>query len=167
MKLIINTIKNSIIGTFEGTPETLPDTLYLDPPEGFDITQINDYTLVDGVLTLDPVAALNRAKLNKVRAIRAHFDGVVQGIKATVANYEVATWETQRNELTAYLANPANPTPYVDSLAAARGETRETLFPKIKAKVDAMASIQGVQHTIEKAAEAATTLAEVEAVTWA
>lgn len=164
MKLIINTLTNSIQGTLDGTPENLPDTLYLDPPEGFDITHINDYTLVDGVLTIDPTAALSRAKLRKTRAIRSHFDGVVNGIKATVAAYEVATWDTQRNELTMYLANPVNPTPYVDNLALVRGETRETLFPKIKAKVDAMAALQGTQQMLEKRVEAATTLAEVDAV---
>lgn len=166
MKLILNTATNSIEGLIEGAEEILPNIIYLDPPQGFDITQINDYTLVDGVLTIDPVAALTRAKQAKIRAIRAYFDGVVTGIKATVANYEVATWDTQRNELTAYLANPANPTPYVDSLAAARGETRDTLFPKIKAKVDAMAALQGKQQTLEKAVDVATDLATVNAITY-
>ena len=164
MKLIINTSTNSIQGMIEGALEELPNITYIDPPEGFDITQINDYTIVDGVLTIDPVAALQRAKLQKIRAIRTHFDGVVNGIKATVASYEVATWDTHRNELTMYLANQTNPTPYVDSLAAARGETRETLFPKIKAKVDAMAALQGTQQMLEKQVEAATSLVEVGAV---
>lgn len=165
MKLIINTLSGSIVGLFEGNqPESLPNIDYLDPPEGFDITQINDYTLVDGVLTIDPVAALSRAKLAKIRAIRGKYDGIMQGIKATVATYEVQTWDTQRNELTAYLANPANPTPYVDSLAAARGETRDVLFGKIKVKVDAMAALQGQQHALEKQVEIATTLEEVNAV---
>ena len=165
MKLIINTLSGSIVGLFEGNqPESLPNIDYLDPPEGFDITQINDYTLVDGVLTIDPVAALSRAKLAKIRAIRGKYDGIMQGIKATVAAYEVQTWDTQRNELTAYLANPANQTPYVDSLAAARGETRDVLFGKIKVKVDAMAALQGQQHALEKQVEIATTLEEVNAV---
>lgn len=164
MKLIINTSTNSIQGMIEGALEELPNITYIDPPEGFDITQINDYTLVDGVLTIDPVAALQRAKLQKIRAIRTHFDGIMQGIKATVAAYEVQTWDTQRNELTLYLTNPANPTPYVDSLAAARGETRDVLFVKIKVKVDAMSSLQGQQHALEKQVEAATTLEEVNAV---
>ncbi|MBD3768474.1 MAG: hypothetical protein IE928_11140, partial [Gammaproteobacteria bacterium] len=100
MKLIVSTSKNTIIGTLEGTPEAHnPDMLYLDPPEGFDITSINDYTLVDGVLTIDPAAALQRAKLQKIRAIRTHFDAIMQGIKATVAAYEIQTWDTQREEL--------------------------------------------------------------------
>ena len=166
MKLVISTSTNSIAGMTSDENYNVTGYVLADMPEGFDITQINDYTLVDGVLTIDPTAALARAKLTKMRAIRSHFDGVVNGIKATVAAYEVATWDTQRNELTAYLANPANPTPYVDSLALARGETRDTLFPKIKAKVDAMAALQGTQQMLEKQVEAATTLAEVESVSW-
>lgn len=164
MKLIINTSTNSIQGMIEGALEELPNITYIDPPEGFDITQINDYTLVDGVLTIDPTAALARAKLVKIRAIRGKYDSIMQGIKATVAAYEVQTWDTQRNELTLYLTNPANQTPYVDSLAAARGETRDVLFVKIKVKVDAMAALQGQQHALEKQVEAATTLEEVNAV---
>jgi hypothetical protein len=167
MKLIINTLTGSIVGMFDGNqPEMLPDTDYLDPPEGFDITHINDYTLVDGVLTIDPQAALSRAKVQKVRAIRAYFDGIVTGLKASVAAYEVATWDTQRNELTAYLANANNPTPYVDSLAATRGETREVLFGKIKAKVEAMAALQGKQQALEKQVEAATDMDSLNAITY-
>lgn len=166
MKLVISTSTNSIAGMTSDENYNVAGYVLADMPEGFDETHINDYTLVDGVLTIDPTAALQRAKLQKIRAIRTHFDGVVNGIKATVASYEVATWDTQRNELTMYLANQTNPTPYVDSLAAARGETRETLFPKIKAKVDAMAALQGTQQMLEKQVEAATSLAEVEAVSW-
>ena len=164
MKLIIDTNIGAITGTASGANGLPEGLVYIDPPEGFDITQINDYTLVDGVLTIDPVAALSRAKLSKIRAIRGKYDGIMQGIKATVAAYEVQTWDTQRNELTAYLANPTNPTPYVDSLAAARGETRDVLFGKIKVKVDAMAALQGQQHALEKQVEVATTLEEVNAV---
>lgn len=167
MKLVIDLATNSIAGMTSDQNYSVQGYALFDMPEGFEETQINDYTLVDGVLTIDPTAALSRAKLQKIRAIRTHFDGVIQGIKATVANYEVQTWDTQRNELTMYLANSTNPTPYVDGLASARGETREVLFTKIKAKVDAMAALQGTQHALEKQVEVATTLAEVEAVKWA
>lgn len=165
MKIIFQ--EGTAVGIVEGNFTQQTGLVYVDPPENFDLTKINDYTLVNGQLTLDPTASLTRAKLTKVRSIRAHFDDVMQGIKASAANYEVLTWDTQRNELTMYLANNANPTPYVDSLAAARGESREDLFTKIKAKVDAMAALQGTQHLLEKQVESATTLAEVEAVKWA
>jgi hypothetical protein len=167
MKLIINTLTGSIIGMFDGNqPEILPNINYLDPPDGFDITHINDYTMVDGVLTTDPQAALSRAKVQKVREIRAYFDGIVTGLKASVAAYEVATWDTQRTELTAYLANANNPTPYVDSLAAARGEYRDVLFGKIKAKVEALATLQGKQQALEKQVEASTDMGTLNAITY-
>jgi hypothetical protein len=166
MKLIINKNLGIIVGTASGVNELPDGMIYLDPPEGFDITQINDYTLVDGVLTIDPVAALSRAKVQKVREIRAYFDGIVTGLKASVAAYEVATWDTQRTELTAYLANANNPTPYVDSLASARGETRDVLFGKIKAKVEALATLQGKQQALEKQVDAATDMGTLNAITY-
>jgi hypothetical protein len=166
MKLIFNNNLGAIIGTASGANELPDGMIYLDQPEGFDITQINDYTLVDGVLTVDLQAALSRAKVQKVRAIRAHFDGIVTGLKASVAAYEVATWDTQRNELTAYLANATNPTPYVDSLAAARGETRDVLFGKITAKVEALATLQGNQQSLEKQVEAATDMDTLNAIAY-
>jgi hypothetical protein len=166
MKLIINNDLGAIIGTASGVNELPEGMIYIDPPEGFDITKINDYTLVDGVLTIDPVAALSRAKVQKTREIRAHFDGIVTGLKASVAAYEVATWDTQRTELTAYLASANNPTPYVDSLATARGETRDVLFGKIKAKVEALATLQGKQQALEKQVEAAIDMGTLNAITY-
>jgi hypothetical protein len=166
MKLIFNKDLGTIIGTASGANKLLDCMIYLDQPEGFDITQINDYALVDGVLTIDLQAALSRAKVQKVRAIRAYFDSIVTGLKASVAAYEVATWDTQRTELTAYLANANNPTPYVDSLAAARGETRDVMFGKIKSKVEAMAALQGKQQALEKQAEAATDMGTLNAITY-
>jgi hypothetical protein len=166
MKLIINKNLGVIIGTSSGA-NTLPDgMIYIDPPEGFDIMHANDYTLVDGVLVADQQAVLLRTKMQKLREIRTHFDGIVAGLKASVAPYEVATWDIQRNELTAYLANVNNPTPYVDSLASARGETRDALFGKIKAKVEAMAALQGRQQMLEKQVEAATDVGALGAITY-
>jgi len=136
----------------------------VDVSDDFDLSRASEYVLFSGSLTSDPQAVLLTVKRRAINKIRTHFDNTMHGIKASVASYEVLTWDTQRNELAMYLASPANPTPYVDSLAAARGETRDVLFTKIKAKVDAMAALQGTQHLLEKQVEAASTLAEVEAV---
>jgi hypothetical protein len=136
----------------------------IEAPETFKPEEFDTWTLVDGVPMQDPAALLAITKLRKLKEVRQKYDGIMQGIKASVASYEVLTWDTQRNELTAFLANPANPTPYVDSLAAARGETRDVLFTKIKAKVDGMAYLQGQQHALEKQVEAATTLEQLQAL---
>jgi hypothetical protein len=66
MKLIINTATNTIQGTIEGRDELLPNIIYMNIPAGFDMACICDYTLVNGELTLDPTAALSRAKRNAI-----------------------------------------------------------------------------------------------------
>jgi hypothetical protein len=171
MKLVIDIKTNSIAGMTSDEHYNVIGYVLADMPTDFDETHINDYVYSTdenglGVLIIDPQAALSRAKVQKVRAIRAYFDSIVTGLKASVAAYEVATWDTQRNELTAYLANATNPTPYVDSLAAARSETRDVLFGKIKAKVEAMAALQGKQQALEKQAEAATDMSTLNAITY-
>jgi len=71
MKLIISTIRDSVIGTFDGTPENLPDTLYLDAPDGFDMAQSDEWGY-DGVsLVHDPLAATNRAKVNRISQVKS------------------------------------------------------------------------------------------------
>ncbi|MBZ0103994.1 MAG: hypothetical protein K8H84_00035 [Sulfuricella denitrificans] len=111
-------------------------------------------------------ASLLEAKAAKTQAIRDYFERVVQSVKAAAAPYEIATWETQRTEYMAWQADPATPTPYVSALAAARGLTVPELMAKIAPKVAGFATIQGTQHRLEKLVEAATTIAEVEAITW-
>lgn len=130
-------------------------------PEEFDL-----WVLQGGVPLKNPAAALERMKLDKIKSIRAHFDAVMDAVRSEVARYEIETWDTQRDELSRYLADPSAPTPYVDSLAAARGETRDTLFPKIQGKVQQLAAIQGAQQALEKQAEAAKTIEELESITW-
>lgn len=172
MKLAFDTQTGSISGMVHDQSLTFaPHIVVVDAPADYDESKINDYTYVvdeegKGSLVIDPQAALSTAKTRKLRAIRTHFDAIMQGIKATVAAYEIQTWDTQREELVRFLTDPSLPTPYVDSLAAARGETRDTLFPKIQAKVQQLAAIQGAQQALEKRAEAVTSIEELESITW-
>ena len=121
----------------------------------------------DAVLLPEPsiiVLSLTELKAQKISAIRTHFDGLVAGLKADAAPYEVETWAVQTTEYSAWMANNATPTPYVSALAAARGMTLADLMAKIGAKVAGLASIQGMQHALEAAVNAATTQAELDAV---
>lgn len=112
------------------------------------------------------VPTLDDAKRNRIAAIRDHFEAVVAGIKADAAPYELDSWPIQRAEYVAWLMDPASPTPYVSGLAAGRGITLQDLMGKIGTKVAGISTIQGTQHRLEKLVEAATSIAEVEAVTW-
>ena len=121
----------------------------------------------DAVLLHDPsiaVPSLTELKAQKISTIRAKFDGLVAGLKADAAPYEVETWAVQTAEYSAWVANNTTPTPYVSALAAARGMTLADLIAKIGAKVAGLASIQGAQHALEAAVNAATTQAELDAV---
>ncbi len=163
MKVIVK--DNSIIGVSDYEPDNKPsDLLYMDMPDDFEFASANDYTLVDGALVVDPVAALARRKTVKIREIRAYFDVVINGIKASVAQYEVATWDTQRVEYTTHLADSAAPTPYIDSLATARGIDRLELLAKVGAKISALATVQGKQHALEKIVEECVSVAEIDGV---
>ena len=116
------------------------------------------------VIGIDTPVTLVDAQAKKIAAIRTHFDGLVAGLKADAAPYEVETWAVQTAEYSAWVANNTTPTPYVSALAAARGMTLADLIAKIGAKVAGLASIQGAQHALEAAVNAATTQAELDAV---
>ena len=121
----------------------------------------------DAVLLHDPsiaVLSLTELKAQKISTIRAKFDGLVEGLKSDAAPYEVETWAVQTAEYSAWVANNTTPTPYISALAAARGMTLADLMAKIGAKVAGLATIQGMQHALEAAVNAATTQAELEAV---
>ena len=116
------------------------------------------------VIGIDTPVTLVDAQAKKIAAIRAHFESLVAGLKADAAPYEVETWAVQTAEYSAWVANNTTPTPYVSALAAARSMTLADLMAKIGAKVAGLASIQGAQHALEAAVNAATTQAELDAV---
>ena len=123
-----------------------------------------DANYPDAALLPEPAPDLSVLKAQKISAIRIHFEGLVAGLKADAAPYEVETWAVQTAEYSAWAANNTVPTPYVSALAAARSMTLADLMAKIGAKVAGLASIQGMQHALEAAVNAATTQAELDAV---
>lgn len=106
-------------------------------------------------------------KALKIAQIRAHFEAIVAALKADAAPYEVETWPLQQAEHSAWMANNATPTPYTTTLAEKRGIPHATLMAKIGVKVAGLATIQGMQQAMEDAVKAATTEAEVDAVSLA
>lgn len=112
-------------------------------------------------VTTNPLPGL---KAQKIAAIRAYFGNMVDALKADAAPYEVETWSVQTAEYSAWMADNATATPYVSALAAARGLTLDALMGKIGAKVAGLATIQGTQHALETAANAATTEAQLQEI---
>lgn len=158
------TTQDGLITGFINSSDAIEGTI--EAPEGFAPDMMHTYVVQNGQAVQDPQALLELTKIQKTNQIRAHFEQIMMGVRATVAEYEVQTWDTQREELVRYLRDPQEPTPYVDALAAARGETRDTLFPKIQGKVQQLAAIQGTQQALEKRVEAAATMSELENIVW-
>lgn len=110
------------------------------------------------------IDTLEGARAFRIKEVREHFGAMIGALKSDAAPYEVETWSVQRDEYARWLANPDAATPYVDGLCAGRGIAKAELMPKIGAKVAGLASIQGVQHALEKEIEAALTVEEVRAI---
>ena len=110
------------------------------------------------------LADLDSFKKDKISKIRLHFDSIINRIKKDAAEYEVATWDTQRIEYAAWVSDKAASTPYVDALAQGRGIDRDALMVKIGVKVAGMATLQGMQHALEERVEQANTQEEVSAI---
>lgn len=116
---------------------------------------------VDNTTGLTDIDTLKKEKISK---IRLHFDSLINRIKKDAAEYEVATWDTQRIEYAAWVSDKAASTPYVDALAQGRGIDRDALMVKIGVKVAGMATLQGMQHALEERVEQANTQEEVNAI---
>jgi hypothetical protein len=109
-------------------------------------------------------ANVGQAKYAKLADIRRHFSNLVDMLRNSLATYEVESWPIQTLEYSRYLADPEAPTPYVDGLAYGRGLSRVEVMDKIGIKVRSFAALQGSQHGMEDRVDAATTVAEVEAI---
>ena len=117
---------------------------------------------------------LSDAKTQKRLSVEGAFNSEVDGI-SHVLPHEMASWRKQEEEARAYVIDGSTPTPFIDSLHAARAgagvvETKDDLVGKIIANADAYAvaysSILGKYQGLMKAIAAATTVEEVEAIQW-
>lgn len=140
---------------------SIVDGEVVDAYPGKTETEVNEILRLKAESDPDRVREAQRAK---IQAIRSHFNTIMVGLKADVAPYELETWTQQANEYDRYQTDSSKPTPWIDGLAKGRGITREQMVTLIGRKIEAMASIQGAQHRLEKLVEAAKTLSEVSAV---
>lgn len=113
---------------------------------------------------------LSRAKAAKIASFNGPFEIAAAQIKAGYPSSEVESWPIQEKEALAWDANNAELTPYIDSLASARGIPRDQYLIKTIAKVNAFraasAAIIGKRQRLEDAAKAAATLDALRAIVW-
>lgn len=81
---------------------------------------------------------------------------------------EISSWDKQEAEAKAYTIDNTTPTPFIDTLASARGTTKEELVIKILEKAAAfeiagaqiIGGVQSIKDTIKKAS----TISEIKAI---
>lgn len=109
---------------------------------------------------------LDIAKIDKIDEARDYFNEMIMSFESNAAEFELATWETQRSEWVRYVADNTATTPYCDTLANTRGINRDDLMAKIGAKVVGVATVQGNLHKLEDVINACTTIDDVYAISW-
>ena len=90
--------------------------------------------------------------------VASKYQTTVSKLAEKYAPYEVESFVDQRNEWKAWKADETTATPIVDTLATARGVTKEELMAKIEGNVLAIVHLQGAQNALEDKIKACTTI---------
>lgn len=111
---------------------------------------------------------MNRIAEDKANEARSQADEVAKPYLADYSDVEKQTWPQQQLEVKAYLQNNEVATPTLDSLAEARGISRELMLEKAVAKVTAFepiaAKIVGKQQAYEDEIKSITNNADLSLV---
>lgn len=70
MKIIIETSTGRVLGQTNDTSYTREGVALIDPVEGFDLNQADEWTWDGALLAHDPVAAVNREKASRIAQIK-------------------------------------------------------------------------------------------------
>jgi hypothetical protein len=112
-----------------------------------------------------PVAlTLEEEKIKRIQEVREFWGEIIQSLIVDTAEFELDTWAIQTAEWTRWINDNTVATPYADRLALIRGINRVVLLGKIGVKVLDIAGAQGSLHKKEDDINAATTTAEVKAI---
>jgi hypothetical protein len=113
---------------------------------------------------------LTSAKELQLSIINAAADAAFSAITAPYPKQEVDTWPNQYAEATAFTANPLAPAPTLSAIATAMGSTVAALAPivlqKAAAYTAASGAVVGRRKLLTAQVQAATTVAQVQAVIW-
>ena len=128
--------------------------------------------LPDGAVTTrpeKPAPTLEEAKAAKLAEINAGCDAILKQAVAGYPETEQQTFYKQDAESAAYLENPETAeTPFLTTLATARGIDLDTMVEKVRAKTDAFAQLSaficGQRQAMEDTLDALETVEEVEAL---
>lgn len=112
------------------------------------------------ILVDPPAPTLTDAKATQHAAIATAFSLAAQNLTAGYPEAERLTWPTQQSEALAWEADNSTPTPYLDSIAAARGidvqQMRNLTVTQVHAFQTASAQLVGTRQKLRDQIDAVT-----------
>lgn len=138
-------------------------------PEKVNETGWSWYDSYDELEAANP-PSLAQAKSRKLAKLKAAADAEVAPILAEYPEVEIKTWGSQEREARAWAADNNAATPTLSGISQTRGKSISYLADKVIQKADDYRDIAsaaaGKRQALADAVEAATTVAEVEAINW-
>jgi len=108
---------------------------------------------------------VNIKKADFYKLINNLYDNEMKEIASKYPAAERDTWSIQQTEWSRWVNDPTNAkTPFVDSLAEARGVDRTVLLTRIGDKVNQIAVLLGKKQALESQVKQVTTLKDLEAI---
>ncbi len=180
MKIFVTLSQHSNVEDVFGfgvSPEIPLDAIELSESDGAIITKaecLGDYKVINGVLEIDSsaVGAKNLASTlsKKIAEIDAAYNAAIAVISASYPETERNSWAKQELEARAWTADNNSPTPLLTAISTARGTTIADICSRVITNADAYAVYAGATIGKRQAKmieiEAATTIQELEAITW-
>jgi len=159
MRKYAQIVNNKVYGIFnyEKLPKFAPNIVMIDitdlpkePPIGAKYE--------NGKFITPPPPSFNELKEKLIQNINKAYDGKVKEIASKYPDTERDTWPIQQSEWAEWVKDPDNSkTPFVNTLAQARGITREEMFNRIGENVTLFAKLLGLkQQFLDKAQRAQT-----------
>lgn len=150
------------------------ETIEIQSVDDFNkLTLSSNYTGVNAALSpyyITFTDNLNRAKSAKRAEIMAAYRQAIGSITQPYEQTEIDSWYKQETQARAYSADNSASVPFLTAQASARGITVSELSGIIITKADAfesaMASALGTKQKHMKSIDDATTVEEVNAITW-
>ncbi len=162
-KLVADAVKK----LYGGNALVTDDGVYIEKGGAWVPVDAAEASAIASEVTALELPAIKEAKIEE---IRIGFERAVGVLIASYPQVERESWAQQEKEARAYIADSTAVTPLIDAISAARGVTKDALAQKIVVKADTFASAVGAligkRQALEDAINAATTIAELEAVKW-
>ena len=115
-----------------------------------------------------PVPDFETVKFEKCEAIKEACDAALDKVYEQYPHHEAATWFKQEQEALAYTADNNANTPFLNSMAEARGVTKEEVVNRILTKAQAFSDyagkIIGHKQAVEDQIERCTTIDELNTI---